>query len=134
MTARDHDAKGALAALRQEQQDGTLDPMVALRSLKNGEIARFEGAIAILAREELPRVRRLLYGMDKRGTAAICLRAGFGAGHYLVVRMALDLAESGVKPKAERTAYTQDKLRFLLTQYEQMRSKPELIRQLVEGA
>jgi uncharacterized protein (DUF2336 family) len=134
MTAREHDAKGALATLRQEHQDGALDPMVALRALKNGEIARFEGAISILAGEELPRVRGLLYGMDKRGVAAICLRAAFGAGHYLAVRMALDLAESGLKPKGQGTAYTQDTLRFLQSQYEQMRTKPDLIQQLVEGA
>lgn len=132
MTARDHDARRAQALLRAEQQDGGLDAMVALQALKKGEIARFEGAIAILADEELPRVRRLLYGMDKRGTAAICLRAGFGAGHYIAIRMALDLAESGVKTRGERTRYTQETLRFLQNQYEKMRTKPELVEELIQ--
>ena len=65
--------------------------------LRDGEIARVEAGLALLADIDLPRVRQLLYGMDKRGLAALCARAGFGAPHYVALRMALDLAEQGVE-------------------------------------
>ena len=72
--------------------------------------------------------------MDKRGTAALCLRAGFGAGHYLAVRMALDLAQSGVAPTTRQSAYTTEALEFLRNQYERLRARPDVVEKLLQGA
>ncbi|MDX1541817.1 MAG: DUF2336 domain-containing protein, partial [Geminicoccaceae bacterium] len=134
MTAREHNARRALADLRQEQQDGKLDPMTALEALRDGKIARFEGIMSMLADQDLVAVRRLLYGMDQRGTAALCLRAKFAASHYLAVRMALDLAQSGVASAGQRSSYTADALRFLQGQYDRMRRQPDLIDKLLAEA
>lgn len=134
MTARDHNARRALADLREEHQEGSLDPMSALEALRDGQIARFEGIMALLSGQDLPVVRRLLYGMDKRSTAALCLRAGFGTSHYLAIRMALDFAQSGMTAKGQHPTFSADTLRFIQAQYERMRSQPEVIKDMLSEA
>lgn len=133
ITAREHDQRQVLVELKQEHLDGRLDQVAALCALRDGRISRFEGIMALLADIDLARVRRLLYGMDKRGTAAICIEAGFGAPHYIAVRMALDLAEQGVTRMAHQTTYTEEALRFIQHQYARMQTQPELVRQLVDS-
>jgi hypothetical protein len=60
--------------------------------------------------------------MDKRGLAALCARAAFGAPHYLALRMALDLAEQGMEGADPDTTYSAQTIAFVQQQYDQIRS------------
>ena len=64
-------------------------------SLRDGEIGGVEAGLALLADVDPARARELLHAADRRGLAALCARADFGAPHYVALRMALDLAEQG---------------------------------------
>ena len=81
--------------------------------LRDGAIAKVEAGLALLADIDVPRVRQLLYGMDKRGLAALCARAGFGAPHYIAIRMALDLAEQGMEGADPGCVKTRQMIGFL---------------------
>ena len=90
--------------------------------LRDGAIAKVEAGLALLADIDVPRVRQLLYGMDKRGLAALCARAGFGAPHYIAIRMALDLAEQGMEGADPEPTYSAETITFVQQQYDLIRS------------
>ena len=106
--------------------------------LRDGAIARVEAGLALLADIDVPRVRQLLYGMDKRGLAALCARAGFGAPHYIAMRMALDLAEQGMEGADPEPTYCRrdDRLRPAAVRSDQKRPGPDLalVRHLIAQA
>lgn len=122
IVAREHGEKSIERELRHRFTAGDLGPEDIVGFLRDGEIARVEAGLALLADLDVPRVRELLYGMDKRGLAALCARAGFGTPHYIALRMALDLAEQGVDGAEPESTYAAETITFVQQQYDQIRS------------
>jgi uncharacterized protein (DUF2336 family) len=127
IVAREHGERSLERELRERLTIGELGPEQLLTYLRDGEISRFEAGIALLADIDLRRARQLLYGVDRRGLAALAARAGFATPHYVALRMTLDLAERGVKGTAPHAPYGEDTMRFIQDQYEQIRTDPALI-------
>jgi hypothetical protein len=101
---------------------GELDAEAVLSFLRDGEIGRFEAALTLLANLKEPgQVRELIYGTDELGLAALCIRAGFGTPHYVVLRMALDLTDQWVKGGSGHPIYSAETTRFVRDQYERIR-------------
>src|SRR5690606_3261426 len=124
IVAREHGEKTIERELRHQFTTGELGPEEIVKFLRDGEVARVEAGLALLADLDVARVRQLLYGMDKRGLAALCARANFGAPHYVALRMALDLAEQGLDGADPDATYSAETITFVLQQYEQIRSDP----------
>jgi hypothetical protein len=59
--------------------------------------------------------------MNKRGFAALCARADFGAPHYIVLRMALDLAEQACDRGDAETACASETIASVQQEYDQIR-------------
>ena len=132
IVAREHGERSIERELRRRLANGELGPDDVVAFLRNGEIGRVETGLMLLADIDLTRTRQLLYGMDKRGLVALCVRAGFGTPHYIAFRMTLDLAEQGLKGSAAETSYSDDRLRFIQDQYERIRAgNRDLIAQLM---
>jgi hypothetical protein len=86
-----------------------------------------ECGFTILAELDLKRVRNLLYGSDKRGLIALCLRAGFSTADYLGFRVALGLAELAmVQHQSSQPTVSYDKLtmQYAQQQFEEIRARP----------
>ena len=92
-----------------------------------------ELSLVIIAQLDLRRVRNLLYGSDKRGLIALCLRTGFTTSEYLVFRMALGLVERGAAIDAPDVTYETITAQFAKAQFETMRNHPEQINAWIEG-
>jgi uncharacterized protein (DUF2336 family) len=121
-TAREREERAIERELRHRISAGDLGPEDILRFLRDGEIARLEAGLALLAGLDLRRVRDLLYGMNKRAFAALCARAGFGAPHYVALRMALDLAEQALDGADPESTYAADTIFDVQEQFDQIRS------------
>ena len=106
---------------------GDLTPGDILLFLKDGDADSVEYGLAVLSRLEVRRVRNLLYGSDKRGLVALCLRANFATSEYLAFRMALGLAELGAASEQPVLTYDETTFKFAKEQYEQMRTNPSEI-------
>jgi uncharacterized protein (DUF2336 family) len=96
-------------------------PEDILGFLRDGEIGGVEAGLALLAEVDPARVRELLHGADRRGLAALCARADFGAPHYVALRMALDLAEQGFEGADPEVAYPSETITFVRKQYDLIR-------------
>ena len=118
----EHSEKSIERELRHQFTAGELTPEEILRFLRDGQVTKVEAGLAQLADVDVLRVRQLLYGMDKRGLAALCARAGFGAPHYIAIRMALDLAEQGMEGAEPEASYSADTITLVQQQYDQIRS------------
>ena len=129
IVAREHGERSVERELRERLTVGELGTEELLIYLRDGEINRFEAGIALLADADPRRARQLLYGVDRRGLAALAVRAGFGTPHYVALRMTLDLAERGVKRAARDAPYGDDTMRFIQDQYEQIKADPALVGQ-----
>jgi uncharacterized protein (DUF2336 family) len=121
IVAREHGEKSIERELRHQFTTGDLGPEDIVKFLRDGEIARVEAGLALLADLDVPRVRELLYGMDKRGLAALCARADFGTPHYVALRMALDLAEQSLGGAEPNSTYGADTISFVQQQYDRIR-------------
>jgi uncharacterized protein (DUF2336 family) len=121
IVAREHGEKSIERELRHRFTTGELGPEDIVAFLRDGEITRVEAGLALLADVDVPRARQLIYGMDKRGLAALCARASFGAPHYIALRMALDLAEQGVGGADPEIAYSAEAITFVQQQYDRIR-------------
>lgn len=130
LVARDHGDRALEQDLRSRFQAGGLGHEVLLGMLRDGDIAAFELAMALHAREPVARVRRLLYDPDRRRLAAICLRAGFPVAHYVLVRMAIEFAAAAVDGRPPRSDYGPDTIRFLCEQYQRLQAAPETVAEL----
>jgi uncharacterized protein (DUF2336 family) len=132
MVAREHGRAGPERELRRRHLAGELGPDDVVAFLRAGDVTQFETGMALLADLETQQARRLLYGQDRRCLAAVCARAGFPAPLYLVVRMALELAEEGLssRRRAGGPAYSPEALRFIHQQYGQLSADPELVARL----
>jgi uncharacterized protein (DUF2336 family) len=129
--AREHAARTLEGEMRWRLAAGELGPETVLRCLRDGAVRDFEAALAVLAGVAVETARRILYGMDKRGIAALCIRAGFGVAHYIALRMVLDLVEAGVAGRSAEVAYSDTNLRFIQRQYEQMLLDHDLVGSLL---
>ena len=83
------------------------------------------------ARLEPNQVRRLLYHADRRHLAALCIAAGFATLHYITLRMAMEIAEEAMAPRAANKGYSSETVRFLQVQYERLRGDEPKLRQLL---
>lgn len=133
IVARDHGEQSIEREMRKRLVEGDLGPEAILAHLKKGEIRYVEAGLALLADVDSDRARRLLYGMDKRSIAALCVRAGLGTPHYIMLRMTLDLAEKGVENHGRDAIYSEDSMRYVQRQYQDMLANPALVEQLVDG-
>ncbi len=129
IVARDHSERSVETELHDRLAAGGLGPEELLAFVRDGEIGRFEVGITLLAKTDLQRARRLLYGGDKRGLAGLCARAGFSSPHYVALRMTIDLAERGLKGARRHQPYTDATMQFVQYQYEQIRGDEALISQ-----
>ena len=116
------------SGMRRELQDrfaaGDLEPHDILQFLKDGDADSVEYGLAVLSGIEPRRVRNLLYGSDKRGLVALCLRAKFAASEYLAFRMALGLTELCAASEQPVMSYDDATFKFAKEQFEQMRTSP----------
>ena len=130
-TARAH-ADGTLQQhLLTEFSAGRLGHERLLRFLRDGDVASLEIGLGLHARLELSHVRRLLCHADRRHLAGLCLTAGFATPHYLTLRMALEIAEEAMTPRAGNKGYGSDTVRFLQAQYEKLRGDEAKLRLLL---
>ncbi|MGH1479768.1 MAG: DUF2336 domain-containing protein [Geminicoccales bacterium] len=124
--------KATLRSLHERMAAGDLTALDILGFLRDGDVRKFEGSLSAMARLNSVKTRQLLYNLDKRCLAVLCLRAGLGTPQYLAVRMALDLADRKVSDgRAERAKYPTETIRFVQEQYERIRKDKKLIRQMV---
>lgn len=130
--ARDHGEHSIEREMRRRMQDEELGPEAILVHLRDGEIRHVEAGLALRAGIDAEKARQLLYGMDKRGIAALCARAGFGVAHYATLRMTLDLAEK-VENKGRDAHYSASNLQFIQRQYQNMLADQEMVAPLVDG-
>jgi len=129
---RDANDQATTAKLQERMAQGLLKPLDILYFLQNGHVGRFESALAVIANIELLQTRRLLYNMDKRGLAALCLHAGLGTPQYMAVRMALDLADMGIgEMRARSVKYPAKTARFVQDQYERLRTDKKTLGQFL---
>lgn len=118
------------ADLQKRMAKGALTPLDILAFLRDGHVSKFEGALALMAKVNLQHTKRLLYNMDKRALAALCLRAGLGTPQYMAMRMAIDLADMGINEfQARRVRYPQKTTRFVQDQYERLRKDRKTVGQ-----
>lgn len=108
--------------LRHRFTSGEMGAEDILALLRDGEIAQVEAGLALLADVAPVRVNQLLHATDKRGLAALCARASFGAPHYIALRMALELAEQGLEGTDSEATYSSDTITFVQKQYDLIRS------------
>ncbi|MDX6751382.1 DUF2336 domain-containing protein [Geminicoccaceae bacterium 1502E] len=131
LVAREHGERGVAAHLRERFLAGDLAHEDLLGFLRDGEVARLEIGLALHVDMPVAQLRKLLYQSDRRHLAALCVRAGFATPHYLMLRMALDLAEETVGKGERNGGYAPDTLRFLQSQYERLRADPAQVAALL---
>jgi uncharacterized protein (DUF2336 family) len=131
IASRDRDERGLERAIRDRLAQGTLGPDDLLALLRDGDVASFEIALAVLADIEPQHCRLLIYHDDRRHLAALCLRAALPTPHYVGVRMALQLAQAAVSGSQLEAPYGRDTIRFLQEQYERLRGDDALIDRLL---
>ncbi len=133
MVSREHGDRGIERRVRERMVAGGLGPDALLTYLRDGDVAAFEIALALLSRLEPTRCRRLLYHSDRRYLAALCIKAGVPTPHYLTLRMTLELAEDAVTHGGTGRDYPSDTIRFLQQQYDRLRTDPAAIDRLCYG-
>lgn len=132
LTAREHGDRKLEHHLHERHQAGELAHDAIVAFLRAGDIAAFELALGLHAALDAKTVRRLAYSDDRRHLAALCLKAGLSAPHYLTIRMALELASRSIDPKAAKDdTLSSEAMRFLHEQYERLRAEPEQLAQLL---
>jgi len=114
--------------LREDFERGHLKPPRLLAFLRNLDIDRLECGFAVMTGLERRWVRKLLYGSDKRGLIALCLKAEFASVDYLAFRMALGLAELGNSREQPEQFYLKRTMKFARDQFERMRGDPYELR------
>jgi uncharacterized protein (DUF2336 family) len=121
LTARTHADRQTAQRLREQFDAGRLSHEDLLRCLKEGDIASLELGLSIHSQLDPTTVRRLLYLADRRHMAALCIAANFATPHYIMLRMALDVAEAAVAAGSKGPNYGAETIRYLQIQYERLR-------------
>ena len=125
--------KATLRAMHERMTSGDLSALDILGFLRVGDVRQFEASLSAMSGLNATKTRNLLYNMDKRCLAVLCLRAGLGTPQYAAIRMALDLADRGVNEvRAQRIKYPKKTIRFVHEQYERIRKDKKLIRQMTQ--
>lgn len=121
LTAKEHGDRKLEVHLRERfsADDLTHDDLVQF--LRKGDIAAFEQTLGLMAELDPKTVRRFAYNDDRRYLAALCLKAGLPAPHYLTIRMALELASRSVGPADADDTFSSETMHFVHRQYEQLR-------------
>ncbi len=133
LAKQDKIEKLTLRSMHERMAAGELNAVDILGFLRDGDVRQFEASLSTMAKLDTVKARRLLYNMDKRCLAVLCLRAGLGTPQYMAVRMALDLAEKGVsETHADRVKYPTKTVRFVQEQYDRIRKDKKLIRQMTQ--
>ncbi len=133
LAKQDKIEKLTLRSMHERMASGELNAIDILGFLRDGDVRQFEVSLSTMAKLDTIKARRLLYNMDKRCLAVLCLRAGLGTPQYMAVRMALDLAEKGVsETNAERVKYPTKTVRFVQEQYDRIRKDKKLMRQMLQ--
>ena len=114
--------------LREDFERGHLKPLRLLAFLRHLDIDRLECGFAVMTGLDRRWVRKLLYGSDKRGLIALCLKAEFASVDYLAFRMALGLAELGNSREQPEQFYLKRTMKFARDQFERMRADPHELR------
>jgi uncharacterized protein (DUF2336 family) len=121
LTAKEHGDRNLEVHLRERLSCGELDQNDLVQFLREGDIAAFEQTLGLFAKLDPRTVRRFAYNDDRRYLAALCLKAGLPAAHYLTIRMALELASRSVRPGADDDTFSSEAMRFVFSQYEELR-------------
>ena len=125
---RSASSSGRLHRLRLSLKDaferGHLKPTTLLAFLRDRDTDRLECGFVVMTGLDLRRVRALLYGSDRRGLIALCLKADFSAADYLAFRIALSLAELGATREQPSRRYPEKSMQFARDQFEKMRAEP----------
>lgn len=125
LTAKEHGDRKLEVHLRERLHAGNLDADDLVQYLREGDIAAFEQALALLAELDPKTVRRFAYNSDRRYLAALCLKANLPAPHYLTIRMALELAGRSIGPKTPADdTFSSEAMAYLHEQYEGLRADP----------
>ena len=133
LAKQDKIEKLTLRAMHERMAAGDLNAVDILGFLQDGDVRQFEASLSTMAKLSAAKTRSLLYNMDKRCLAVLCLRAGLGTPQYMAVRMALDLAEKGVgEAQAGRIKYPTKTVRFVQEQYDRIRKDKKLVRQMLQ--
>jgi len=132
LTAREHGDRNLQRYLRDRYMAGELGHDEVLAYLRDGEIVSFEFAMALHAGMDVGQVRGLIYSGDRRKLAATCIKAGFSTPHYLMLRVALELAEKAVGDRKGGQAFSRSTLEFLQKQYDSLRADPDAVDALIE--
>lgn len=122
-----------LRNLNDRYDAGTLTPFDIIGFLRDRNINLVEFALVVTTKTDLRRVRNLLYGSDKRGLIALCLKAGFSTSEYLTFRMALGLAELAASVDGRGVTYQSTTTEFAKEQFEEMRTDVDQVDGWFEG-
>jgi uncharacterized protein (DUF2336 family) len=126
--------KATLRFMHERMAAGDLTALDILGFLRDGDVRQFEASLATMAKLDSNKARRLLYNMDKRCLAVLCLRAGLGTPQYLALRMALDLADRAVADGlTDRVKYRTETALFVQEQYERIRNDKKLMQQMLQS-
>jgi uncharacterized protein (DUF2336 family) len=124
LTAKENGDRKLELHLRERLSIGELGHDDLVQFLREGDIAAFEQTLALLAQLDLKSVRRFAYNDDRRYLAALCLKAGLPAPHYVTIRMALELASRTVAPGSKDDTFSSEAMQFVHRQYEELRVEP----------
>ncbi len=130
LTAKEHGDRKLEVHLRERLSTGELGHDDLVQFLREGDVAAFEQTLGLMAELEQKTVRRFAYNDDRRYLAALCLKAGLPAPHYLTIRMALELAARSVGPTGEDDTFSSDAMQFVHRQYEELRGNPAKLQAL----
>lgn len=133
LTAREHGDRKLTQHLGERLAAGDLSHDDLLRRLREGDVAGLEIGLALHARLDATRTRRLLYHPDRRHMVALCVTAGFSTPHYVTLRMAIDLAEAALAPSGKAPTYNAETIRYLQVQYERLGRDEVKLRELIGG-
>jgi uncharacterized protein (DUF2336 family) len=123
LTAKEHGDRKLEVHLRERLHAGTLGHDDVLNFLREGDVAAFEQALGLMAQLEPKTVRRFCYNGDRRYLAALCLKAGLPAPHYVAIRMALELASRSVGPRRPGDdTFASETMQFVHEQYVELQN------------
>ncbi len=125
LTAKEHGDRKLELHLRERLSIGDLGHDDLVQFLRDGDIAAFEQTLGLMAQLDLRTIRRFAYIDDRRYLAALCLKAGLPAPHYLTIRMALELAGRSIGPAGEDDTFSSEAMQFIHRQYEELRGNPQ---------
>jgi uncharacterized protein (DUF2336 family) len=130
LTAKEHGDRKLEVHLRERLSAGELGHDDLVQFLREGDVAAFEQTLGLMAELDPKSVRRFAYNDDRRYLAALCLKAGLPAPHYVTIRMALELAARSVGPTGEDETFSSEAMQFVHRQYEELRGNPAKLQTL----